>query len=469
MSTTTPRARVAAGVPTGGEFAASARAESGVALLQVATSPETFHPGVTNCGGMLAASGCSCARPDGSIEPPARVITRDERAVRDWLPTASDEAFTRLCGETSMWVAVTADHMSEGPSHEPDWYAIRNSYVAGCLARTPHRELPAILLGEIRDRLATDVSPGAAERAKAYEATARSFFHHAPDRLGSPTTANEARGLWRGVQIGTTQDGRGFIRATFIQPGQPGDAMSDPEAARFAVEDTECATWAIEALRNGYRAGSGDNEQFTLRLAASPNHEVRAKVAEAVPWAHDLVPVMAADDDPLVRAVIAGRMGLMAGQANNDPGAKDTDLFQGHTASSPRYQQRLDLIDASQRLARDPDTDVRRALATSIAWTDKKTQRILADDPDPMVRNVLAANAKKSRLDEKAIKTLAKDDKPGVREALLNSGVDIPHRYLKRLVGDRDPMVAAAAGSRLRPATGTPHLVVKDGRIQRDA
>ena len=433
-----------------------------------------FHPGVTNCGGTLAASGCSCPRTtsaeaaDIDLMAAAPVYGADEQAIRDWMPGADDATFSRLCADTADWVRDAADPLCENV-RVPDWSWYAGPDFSGHLGRTPHRRLPQILLDEIRQRQATDIGPDADSRRRSYEASARAFFTHAPHHLGSPTTANEARGLWQGVQIGTIEDGRGFHYAQFVNRGQAGDALSDPEAVRFAVEDTECARHAIEALRNGYRAGTPEAEQFTLRLASSPNRDIRTQIAAAASWHDPLVGVMAADEDPVVRATVAGRMGLMAAEANRDPGAKDADLFQGHTRQNPRYRNRLDLIRISRDLAEDPDTDVRRALATSTAWTDTKTPRTLAQDRDPMVRNALAAHARRSRLDEKAVKTLAKDPHPGVRENLLTSGADIPERYLKRMLKDKDPAVAAAAAARLRGTTGTPALTIKDGRIQQSA
>jgi hypothetical protein len=433
----------------------------------------TFHPGVTNCGGSLAASGCSCARTvsaevsdvDLMVAPAAPVYGADEQAIRDWMPTADDATFSRLCSDTADWVRDAADPLCEA-IREPDWSWYAGPDFSGHLGRTPHRRLPQILLDEMRQRQATDIGPDALDRARSYEASARAFFAYAPHHLGSPTTANEARGLWQGVQIGTIEDGRGFHHARFVNRGQVGDALSDAEAVRFAVEDTECARHAIEALRNGYRAGTPEAEQFTLRLASSPNRDVRTQIANAASWHDPLVGVMSADEDPVVRATVAGRMGLMAAEANRDPGAKDADLFQGHSAQNPRYQNRQDLIRISRNLARDPDTDVRRALATSTHWTDTKTPRTLAEDDDPMVRNVLAANARRSNLDEKTVKILTRDPKAGVRENLLASGVNISSRHLNRLLKDRDPAVAAAAARRLRGTAGAPALTIKDGRIQ---
>lgn len=446
----------------------------------------TFHPGVTNCGGSMAASGCSCARTVGAealdvdlMDPAAPAYDAysantwnqgddDFESVRVWAPTLEDEQFAAL-----------AEHVVTCNNLDVEWapgaFLSKDfGHLDGPINRVGSRKMAAIVLAEARFRAATDVpgSEGFDDRARFYEGTAHSLFLHAPERLGSPTTLNEARGLWKGAQVRAMQRA---ARAFFPGGLAHTDPTSDPDAVRFAVEDPECARNAIEMLRTDADTEAGEptagHRQFTLRLAASTNRDVRAMVADAVSWKDDLLPVMANDHDPTVRAVIAGRMSHL-----KDRFEKDTELQSHHGWTEPNMwpeavTQRKALTEISQGLARDPDTDVRRALATSQRWADEKTPRILADDRDPMVRNLLAANAGTSSLDEKAVKTLAKDREPGVRESLLASGVEIPERYLKRLSRDREHAVATLASNRLRSggqvtSAGTGDLFIQDGQIQ---
>lgn len=100
------------------------------------------------------------------------------------------------------------------------------------------------------------------------------------------------------------------------------------------------------------------------------------------------------------------------------------------------------------RLARDPDPDVRSALAHHDR-PEHGRHALFAADPDAEVRECLARNPLVSG---ELLAVLACDEEPAVRRAAALAWADPPEDALRALLTDPEPSVRAAASTRRPPA-----------------
>lgn len=194
-----------------------------------------------------------------------------------------------------------------------------------------------------------------------------------------------------------------------------------------------------------FAASTRSESAVVLAESRARQHDPMAAPAVA-PWDSTDVVARSEHPDTDVRATLAQQMSLMArdrDQARLMHMLRDNGWEPAFGRSNKRF------VETSHRLAADPDPNVRRLLATSATYADDKTPQMLAADPAPIVRAALAANAKRSGLDAKTIKRLAKDPDHEVRVALVSSGADIPVRYRRRLANDPHPGVQATYRDRM--------------------
>ncbi|MEJ8641908.1 hypothetical protein WKI68_11400 [Streptomyces sp. MS1.HAVA.3] len=118
----------------------------------------------------------------------------------------------------------------------------------------------------------------------------------------------------------------------------------------------------------------------------------------------------------------------------------------GEGADLARARHLPDAI--ADRLAHDPDPDVRSALAHRDR-PDHGRHGLFAADPDAEVRESLAQNP---LVPGELLAVLAADEDPRVRRAAARAWADPPEDALRALLTDPDPRVREAAATRRPPA-----------------
>lgn len=227
-----------------------------------------------------------------------------------------------------------------------------------------------------------------------------------------------------------------------------GAANTQAAAPKAATANNAGPAPKIAGDRASFKAGAGEDDQAKLDAFIAANKAEYPELEKAKLTLGDHLKADA------VLFVLAGAVGAGAHELVRALTNKDTAMIAAKAMSTDPVERKLVARDykisvgTAMQLAADPDLSVRYALAARMKSQphafDKAVLEIMANDPNPMIRGMVATSDK---LSAKTVSKLANGDtesSPQVRaSALQNKNLDKAERqFLEKLDGEKGGIYA---------------------------